>query len=153
MWKTTFSGAICLFVWQVAGGGCAAPGRLSETNVVIRNVLERQAAAWNAGDLEAFMAPYWHSSKLTFSSGGRVTRGWSATLANFRRRYPTREAMGRLTLVGDLEITELGKDAALVLGRWRLERDEPLGGVFTLVLRKQAGRWVIVHDHTSRDTP
>jgi beta-aspartyl-peptidase (threonine type) len=58
--------------------------------------------------------------------------------------------MGRLTLSG-LEITPLGDTAALVLGQWKLDGlSVPLGGNFTLVFRKIDGRWVIVHDHTSR---
>jgi hypothetical protein len=37
------------------------------------------------------------------------------------------------------------------LGEWKLERDEePVSGNFSLVFRKIDGRWVIVHDHTSR---
>ena len=98
------------------------------------------------------MEPYWRSPDLTFSSGGKVTRGWQATLDSYRKRYPTREAMGHLTF-GDLEITELGRGAALVLGRWQLDRNEPVGGAFSLVLRRKGSRWVIVHDHTSRDAP
>lgn len=116
----------------------------------IANILGQQAAAWNRGDVDAFMQPYWHSSDLSFSSGGRVTRGWDSTRERYRQRYPTREAMGRLTF-GKLEITKLGDGAALVLGRWRLKRKEPVGGAFTLVLRKLEGRWIIIHDHTSRD--
>lgn len=98
------------------------------------------------------MQPYDRSPYLTFSSGGKVTRGWQATLDGYRKRYPTREAMGHLTF-SDLEITELGNQAALVLGRWRLDRDEPIGGAFTLVFTKKGSRWRIVHDHTSRDAP
>ena len=98
------------------------------------------------------MQPYDRSSDLTFSSGGKVTRGWQSTLDGYRKRYPTREDMGRLTF-GDLEITELGDQAALVLGRWRLDRQEPIGGTFTLVFKKKSGRWRIIHDHTSRDAP
>jgi ketosteroid isomerase-like protein len=50
-----------------------------------------------------------------------------------------------------LEITPLGDAAALVLGQWKLDRqNEPVGGNFTLVFRKINGRWVIVHDHTSQ---
>jgi beta-aspartyl-peptidase (threonine type) len=87
---------------------------------------------------------------LTFSSNGKTTRGWQATLAGYLERYPTREKMGRLTLNG-LEITPLGDAAALVLGQWKLDGlSEPVGGNFTLVFRKIDGRWVIVHDHTSR---
>jgi ketosteroid isomerase-like protein len=40
---------------------------------------------------------------------------------------------------------------ALVHGQWKLDRQsEPVSGNFTLVLRKIDGRWLIVHDHTSR---
>jgi len=95
------------------------------------------------------MDAYEHSPDLTFSSGGRVTRGWRPTLESYHKRYPTREAMGRLTF-SDLEITELGPDAALVLGRWNLDRGVPVGGTFSLVLCRRNGQWVIIHDHTSR---
>jgi beta-aspartyl-peptidase (threonine type) len=116
----------------------------------IKAVFRAQVDAWNRGDVDAFMEHYWKSDELTFSSRGRTTRGWQATLDGYRKRYPTREKMGRLTLDG-LEITPLEGVAALVLGEWKLDRaSEPIGGNFTLVLRKIDGRWVIVHDHTSR---
>jgi len=115
-------------------------------------MLEQQAQAWNAGDIDAFMVPYWRSPDLTFSSGGKVTRGWQATLDRYHQRYPTREAMGRLSF-SDIEVTLPGPSVTLVLGRWRLERAEPIGGAFSLVLRKVDGRWVIIHDHTSTDAP
>ncbi len=58
--------------------------------------------------------------------------------------------MGRLTL-SDFEMMPLGDSAALVLGKWKLDRkSEPVSGNFTLVVRKIDGRWLIVHDHTSR---
>lgn len=136
----------------LACAGCTSAPRHSSASDAIRGVLDRQAYAWNRGELEAFMDAYDRSPGLTFSSAGRVTRGWEPTLDGYRRRYPTREAMGHLTFT-DLEITELGQDAALVLGRWDLDRGEPVGGVFTLVLHREAGRWVIIHDHTSRTPP
>jgi beta-aspartyl-peptidase (threonine type) len=133
----------------VACAGCHLPLRHPPGRDGITRILERQADAWNRGDIDAFMDAYDRSPGLTFSSGGRVTRGWEPTLANYHRRYPNREAMGHLTF-SQLEITTLGQDAALVLGRWKLHRAEPIGGVFTLVFRRHAGRWVIVHDHTSK---
>ncbi len=135
------------------GTAMAMPGCVSMrsgSSESIRGTLERQARAWNAGDIAAFMEPYWQSEDLTFSSGGRVTRGWQATLDGYRRRYPNRAAMGTLTFT-ELEVHKLTADVALVLGRWHLERDEPVGGAFSLVVRREAGRWTIVHDHTSRD--
>jgi hypothetical protein len=48
-------------------------------------------------------------------------------------------------MLSGLEITPLGDAAALVLGQWKLDRQsEPVGGNFTLVLRKIDWRWVIV---------
>jgi beta-aspartyl-peptidase (threonine type) len=116
----------------------------------IEQLLQRQAEAWNAGDLAAFMVPYWHSDDLTFSSGGRITRGWQATLDRYRQRYPDRAAMGQLTF-RDLEIRMLCDSAALVLGRWALDRETaPVGGNFSLVLARHGDQWRIIHDHTSQ---
>lgn len=120
----------------------------SKAQTAIRKVMEDQAAAWNRGDIEGFMAGYWKSEKLTFVSS-HVTRGWEQTLDNYKRSYDTREKMGTLTF-SDLEITLLSKDAALVLGSWSLKRanDAP-GGKFTLIFRKFKEGWRVVHDHTS----
>lgn len=95
------------------------------------------------------MEHYWKSDDLTFSSGGKTTRGWQTTKDGYKRRYPTRDQMGRLTF-DRLEAFPLGDTAALLLGHWRLDRANPVGGNFSLVFRKIDGAWVIVHDHTSQ---
>lgn len=118
----------------------------------VESILSAQEDAWNRGDLDAFMEHYWKSDALTFSSGGKTTRGWTETLARYQERYPTPEKMGRLQL-RELEITPLGDSAALVLGQWNVQREsEPLSGNFSLVVRKLDNHWRIVHDHTSRMT-
>lgn len=122
--------------------------RVNPTGQAIRSVLEDQAKAWNRGDVESFMDGYWKSPELMFVSGGTSTHGWQATLDRYHQRYPTRAAMGRLTF-SELNVRELSRDAALVSGRWRLDRGEPVGGRFTLLYRKHDKRWVIVYDHTS----
>lgn len=120
------------------------------TRSAVESVLRAQENAWNQGDLDAFMGHYWKDDALTFSSEGKTTRGWNATLARYQERYPTPEKMGRLKL-GGLEITPLGDSAALVLGEWNVQREGgPLSGNFSLVVRKFDDRWLIVHDHTSR---
>jgi ketosteroid isomerase-like protein len=116
----------------------------------VESMLRAQATSWNEGDLDAFMEHYSKSDALTFSSGGKTTRGWTETLNGYRERYPTRERMGSVKF-SNLEITPLGDSAALVLGQWNLEREsEPLSGNFSLVVRKFDDRWLIIHDHTSR---
>lgn len=115
----------------------------------IRTVMDEQVAAWNRGDIDAFMRGYWNSEKLVFISGDNVTRGWQPTLDRYKKTYDSRAKMGTLTF-SDLEFTVLSKDAAIVLGSWALDRekDKP-HGKFTLTFRKFKDGWRIVMDHTS----
>lgn len=112
-------------------------------------VMTNQVSAWNAGDLETFMIGYWNSDQLVFVSGDKITRGWQATLDNYKKTYDSKAKMGTLTF-SELEVTVFSKDAAAVLGSWSLarEKDNPKGK-FTLLFRKVKGNWRIVHDHTS----
>jgi beta-aspartyl-peptidase (threonine type) len=116
----------------------------------IRALLDNQTAAWNRGDLEGFMAGYWRSAELTLSSGKEHYQGWQTTLDRYRSRYQgDSEKMGHLTL-GSLDIGLLGSDVALVRGRWyAVNGPHSMDGLFTLVLRRFAEGWRIVHDHTS----
>jgi len=130
--------------------GCQTPRHIStDDHAEVVGVLERQVREWNAGNLGGFMQGYAKSDRTRFASGGDITIGWQTVFDRYRKKYNDREAMGALTF-SDLEITMLAPDAALAFGRWRLKRqkDEP-SGLFTLVLRKTAVGWRIVHDHTS----
>lgn len=140
---------VCLGAAFIASARSGTPSAPQNAETAIRAVLEEQAAAWNRGDVEGFMRGYWKSEEMTFSGASGVTRGWQGVFDRYRTRYPDRKAMGKLTF-SELEITMLGPDAAMVLGRWQLEReaDRP-GGVFTLVARRFPEGWRIVHDHTS----
>src|SRR2546421_10972741 len=114
--------------------------RPSNDESAIRAVLEGQAAAWNRGDIEGYMNGYDRSPDTEFVGGDSITRGWQEVLDRYKKRYDTREKMGTLTF-SDLEITMLSRDAALVLGRWRLRRviaaslrtNEEPHGTFTLL--------------------
>ncbi len=115
----------------------------------IRAVLDAQRDAWNRGDIEGYMQGYARSKDTIFVSGDNVTRGWETVLERYKRNYNSREKMGTLTF-SDLETTLLSKDAAIVVGRWHLQRanDEPHGR-FTLIFRRTKQGWKIIHDHTS----
>jgi beta-aspartyl-peptidase (threonine type) len=116
----------------------------------IRAVLDAQVVAWNKGDLEGFMAGYWKSPDLTFYSSKTKVRGWEATLERYRKRYQAEgREMGKLAF-SDLDIELLGRDRALVRGRFQLTlKDASPAGLFTLILKKLPEGWRIVHDHTS----
>ena len=115
----------------------------------VHAVLDQQVKDWNAGDIEKFMRGYERSEKTRFASGGNITLGWQSVLERYQRTYSDKAAMGMLTF-SDLDITVASEDTALAFGRWHLkrEKDEP-SGLFTLLFRKTADSWKIVHDHTS----
>jgi len=117
----------------------------------IERLLENQVAAWNAGDIEAFMDGYIESPALRFVSAGGVRKGYRETLERYLKTYDTPEKMGTLAFT-DLDITLLSPQAALAFGRWHLTRPEAgdIGGVFTLVLRHTENGWRVIHDHTSQ---
>lgn len=143
-----------IFLAGIILAGCRAPSGgaadgAEENAASIRALLKDQESAWNEGDIRGFMEGYLASESLRFASGGDVTYGWEAALERYERGYPDREAMGRLRF-SDIAITLITGDAALVFGRWSLERakDQP-SGLFTLFLRKTGDGWRVVHDHTS----
>ena len=115
----------------------------------IRAVMKAQVAAWNRGDIDGFMEGYARSSATEFVSGDKLTRGWQTVRDRYQKKYTSREKMGVLTF-SDLKITPLSRDAAVVVGRWKLARksDQP-HGIFTLLFRRTPAGWRIVHDHTS----
>jgi ketosteroid isomerase-like protein len=118
----------------------------------IHEVLDAQVEAWNAGDIRGFMSGYAGTDSLMFISNGQRRAGWQAALYAYMRNYPDRASMGTLSFE-DLDINMLAENAALVHGLYRLRRanDEPIG-LFTLVFHRDvAGRWRIIHDHTSSD--
>ena len=115
----------------------------------ILNVLHTQELAWNKGDVESFMQGYWKSDSLLFVGKSAPTKGWTATLNNYKRSYPDKAAMGQLTF-SILKVELLDTTNAFVLGGWKLQREtNPTGGYFTLWFRKINGEWKIVVDHTS----
>ena len=150
--RTVFLAAGFAVMFAIFGSvrllGTPDKGRDADTRA-INDVLSAQQAAWNRGDVDAFLVGYWRSPELTFSGSSGVSRGWDGVLARYKKSYPDRAAMGQLDFSG-LEFRFLGPDAALVLGQWHLKREGgDIGGVFTLVWQKFPDGWKIIHDHTS----
>src|SRR5947209_19920776 len=96
-------------------------GAANNPSADIRAVMSAQVAAWNRGDIEGFMEGYWCSDRTEFVSGDNVTHGWQTVRDRYRRKYDSRAKMGTLTF-SEINVTTLGNDVALVVGRWRLVR-------------------------------
>ena len=118
----------------------------------IKEVLSKQEAAWNQGDIYGFMLGYWQSDKLQFSSGDVTTYGWVNTYKKYQKNYPTNEKMGKLQFeIIDLKL--MSDTTAIVNGKWELIRksSESLAGGFVLTFQKFNNDWLIIKDVTTSD--
>jgi ketosteroid isomerase-like protein len=121
----------------------------SKDEWAIRKVLDQQTAAWNRGDIDAFMIGYWENDSLMFIGKSGVTYGWKNTLNNYKKNYADTAAMGKLVFTL-LKVKMVSKKYYHVTGKWFLQRTiGDIDGHFTLLFRKINGRWVIISDHSS----
>jgi len=115
----------------------------------IRALFESGCAAWNRGDIDGYLADYWHSDKVRWVSEGMVSYGFEAIASAFKSRFDTPENMGKLE-VANLEIQLLSESDALVFGGWtQTTRTARRNGVFTVHMKKIDGVWLVVSDHSS----
>lgn len=102
----------------------------------ISEVLLTQQKEWNSGNIDGYMAYYWHSDSLRFASEGTVTYGWEPALNRYKKAYADSLSMGKLKF-SDISIKVINDQNALVFGKWELNRieDHPWG-LFTLHFKK-----------------
>ncbi|MES1245441.1 MAG: polysaccharide deacetylase family protein [Acidobacteriota bacterium] len=128
----------------------------------VRTLIRTQVEAWNRGDVEAFTAGY--AEDAAFLSPSGLTRGRDEVLARYRKRYPDRKAMGRLSLepiemrpAAGTEFTELGGarpsrvHGVSVAARWEIAYPDepgkkPASGLTLIVFRRTLAGWEIVQD-------
>ena len=115
----------------------------------VRALLDFQIQEWNKANIPAFMESYWKSDSLMFIGKSGVTYGWQKTLDNYKKNYPDKAAMGKLKF-DLLQVKQLNSTHFFVVGKWYLTRSiGDVGGIFSLLFRKVANRWIIIADHTS----
>lgn len=110
--------------------------------------MNEAAVKWNAGDLDAYMALYDTAATMMLSSG-RVR------LDSIRGMYVKYYFVGgrpKQELSYDTyQLTMLGKDYALLTGRFVLKANDKLPerhGTFSLTMVRRKGGWKILHDHS-----
>jgi ketosteroid isomerase-like protein len=146
--------ALVLTIAACAATATAPRRFLPADRDAITAVLHAQVAAWNRGDLAAYMDGYARTDALVFTSGGNIRTGWQKTFDHYRSKYAKdATAMGKLVF-DILSIDPIGADGAVVLGRWILTDSPSDGrGVFSVVLERRPEGWRVVHDHTSLSPP
>jgi uncharacterized protein (TIGR02246 family) len=112
----------------------------------------RSAAAWNRGDLDAFMSDYARDSATTYVDGRRPQHGYDWIREHYAPRFAPGARRDSLYFE-ELTARPLAPTVALVTGRYVLTRGGAVtsSGPFTLVMEHRSNGWKIVHDHTSSD--
>lgn len=123
----------------------------SREQLDVVKVLLAQQDAWNRGDIEAFVRTF-KDAPDTLVVTRQISHGFAGLLEEYRRDYPTKEAMGTLTF-SELEARSLNPQFAIVVGKYHLDRAKKEGGnaegLFSMVLEKTDKGWKIVLDHTT----
>jgi hypothetical protein len=96
----------------------------------VKDVLKSQISAWSSGDIDGFMEGYIKDSTVRFITGKRVKSSWLQILNDYKKGYPTKEAMGNLDFILD-EVRWLDSLAGLsqVIGRWQVIQIEKLNSL------------------------
>jgi uncharacterized protein (TIGR02246 family) len=147
---------VTIFLGVALGAADGPPALVGE----VPAFLDDQAAAWTRGDLEGFCSSY--LDDVTFVSPSGLARGRSEVLERYRKKYPTKAAMGELTLeVLEARPGPLPVDApdggrapapvvATVVARWRLDypgtERATAEGHTLLVLHRTGAGWRIAQD-------
>lgn len=146
--------------WLMVGAllPLAAPAQQpSDDAAAIRAVMAGQQAAWNRGDVEAFMQGYKDAPDTTFV-GTEVRQGYQAILASYRRHYASKAQMGQLSFTQVAVRLLPGDDGrvryAAVTGHFHLDRHAhgevaQDDGVYSLLWEKTGQGWKIILDHSS----
>ncbi len=128
-----------------------APHTSRTTEEIILATLKAQSAAWNEGNMDAFMEAYWKSDELKFVSDNVVTQGYSSVQKKYREKYGNSGELGLLQL-DKTDFVQVTDDVAIVTGRFNLAKDgDDSTGTFSLVMKRIDGMWRIAHDHSTKD--
>lgn len=118
----------------------------------VASLLDRQAAAWNAGDLDGFMSAFSPSPTTSYIGATGLIEGFNGIRARYAPGFAPGAARDSLRFE-DLRVREVDERVGVATARYVLERDGTVTstGPFTLVLLNVEGAWLIVHDQSAED--
>src|SRR5205809_3856232 len=119
----------------------------------VRAVIQAQQAAWNRGDIVAFMDGYERTETTTLVSGDELMRGWQTVLERYKKRYGSPAEMGILTF-SDLDVQPLDRSHLMADGPGKLTRANHIPHRrLTSFFRQTGTGWRSAHDTTTDAAP
>lgn len=140
--------------------GCALPALAQQPDQLytatheqleVTKMLLAQQAAWNKGDLAAYVNFYKGAPDTVAVLAGPV-RGLQSIYNAYLVNFPNAVAMGTLD-ESEVSVRELGDNFALATGKYMLTRGKKGGGdaegTFTDILEKTNRGWRIIYSSTT----
>jgi uncharacterized protein (TIGR02246 family) len=147
--RWTQAGALLLAACSSPAPGGPAPAADGDP-AAIERLLEASVQEWNRGNLEGFLLPY--DSVATLVAPGGMVRGRGAIRERYASTYFRTGTPTGVLAFRDLEVRMLGRDHALVVGRYVVSGRggaQTATGIFSLTLIRRREGWRILHDHSS----
>lgn len=145
-------------------------GRKGDVEAEVRAAFDQWNDAWNRGDLGGYLDAYWDSDETRYISESlknvpgaekwviygkqnidKVFTDVFVRTKTFLATQATKKGVAGLLSLSRLQVTPAGPDEAVVFGEYLLELTESLRrtGLFTIHVRKENDRWVIVSEHST----
>mmetsp|Transcript_12272 Transcript_12272/g.16066 ORF Transcript_12272/g.16066 Transcript_12272/m.16066 type:complete len:250 (-) Transcript_12272:78-827(-) len=160
---------------EISGSGSS--GVVEDVSKVETEVCEaffEWTDSWNKGNLFGYLDAYWDSEQVRFvsetllnsshSKGSVVIHGRRGIDSIFtdifvktkkqQERYKEKKGVAGMISLRKLIVTPTGTKNAIVFGEHQMEvagdkRGTSRGGVFTIHVRKLAGQWKIISEHST----
>lgn len=139
---------------SVLAAGAQQPDQLftaTREQLDVTKALLAQAAAWNKGDMDAYVGFYKNAPDTVAMLAGPV-RGVDAIRAAFHTNFPNAASMGELD-ESHVEVRAMGDNFALATGAYHLTRNKKSGGDveggFTEIFEKTPDGWKVIFSETT----
>ena len=117
---------------------------------VVKVILAQQAA-WNNGDLDAYLSHY-KDAPDTEAVLANLVRGIDAIRGAYKQNFPNKDSMGTIEDT-DIDVRALGDNYALATGKYHLNRQKKSGGAidgsFMELFEKTAKGWQIIFSQST----
>jgi ketosteroid isomerase-like protein len=126
----------------------ATPNFSAEVKTITQ-VIANQYQAWNARDIDGYMAAFWRSPLLIYVVDSDVLIGWDNAYGLIRREFPPGQDAGNASLER-LQVNVASPDVAVSVEWWTVHfRGADVHGNTTSAWKKFPEGWRAVECHTS----
>lgn len=137
---------LLLMVLSMTAATVKAQTGSAEKQVIL--AMNKAAESWNKGDLDSYMALYDTAATMMMPKG---RTGLNAMRELYENYYFENGRPKQWLAYDTYQFTPLGKDYALLTGRFILKANEKMKertGTFSLVFVRGKDGWKILHDHS-----